>query len=405
MLVPAPARGAGPVENRLPDGGRMGLADCHNVADFRRVARRRLPLPIWHYLEGGADDEWTLAWNTQAFTRYELVPKVLVDVTELDTRTRVLGAELAAPLILSPTGMSRLFHHERELAVARAAGRHDLMYGLSTVATATIEEVAAASAGPKLFQVYVAKDRGLVRELVERARAAGYTALCVTVDTAVGGNRERDLRTGMALPPRFTARSLLSFALHPGWSLRAIGDPHFRLANLAHRAELKVDQKEGIAAYLDSQLDRSFSWKDAEWMADLWGGPFAIKGVMHPDDVRRAIDHGASAVMLSNHGGRQLDGAPAPVEMVEAAREVAGGRLEIIVDGGIRRGSHVVKALALGADAVSIGRPYLYALAAYGEAGVDRLLDLLLAEIRRTMALCGARHVGEIDRSLIRRPA
>ncbi len=381
----------------------MGIARCHNVADFRRIARRRLPLPIWHYLEGGADDEWTLRWNTDAFQRYQLIPRVLVDVTEVHTEVRVLGADVAAPILLSPTGMSRLFHHGRELAVARAAARHGLLYGLSTVSTASIEEVAAVGPGPRLFQVYVAKDRGLVRELVERARAVGYDALCVTVDTAMGGNRERDLRTGMALPPRFTARSLLSFALHPGWSLRAIGDPHFRLANIAHRKELKADQKEGIAAYLDSQLDRSFSWKDAEWMADLWGGPFAIKGVMHPDDVRRAVDHGATAVMLSNHGGRQLDGAPAPVEMVEAARDAVGDKLEIIVDGGVRRGTHVAKALALGADAVSIGRPYLYALAAGGERGVDRLLDLLMTEFRRTMALLGVTRVGQIDDSLIRR--
>ncbi len=381
----------------------MGIARCHNVADFRRIARRRLPLPIWHYLEGGADDEWTLHRNTEAFQRYQLVPRVLVDVTEVHTKTRVLGTDVAAPILLSPTGMSRLFHHERELAVARSAARHGLLYGLSTVSTASIEEVAAVGPGPRLFQVYVAKDRGLVRELVERARMAGYDALCVTVDTAMGGNRERDLRTGMALPPRFTARALLSFALHPGWSLRAIGDPHFRLANIAHRKELKADQKEGIAAYLDSQLDRSFSWKDAEWMADLWGGPFAIKGVMHPDDVRRAADHGATAVMLSNHGGRQLDGAPAPVEMVEDARNAVGDKLEIIVDGGIRRGTHVAKALALGADAVSIGRPYLYALAAGGEQGVDRLLGLLVAEFRRTMALLGVTHIDQIDGSLIRR--
>ncbi len=379
-----------------------GIARCHNVADFRRLARRRLPAAVWHYLDGGADDEWTLARNTRAFDELVLLPRVLADVSEIGMARRVLGMDLAAPIILSPTGMSRLFHHEREPAVARAAARLGLGYTLSTVATASIEEIAEVSNAPKMFQVYVLRDRGITRALVERVRAAGYQALCLTVDTPLAGNRERDLRTGMALPPKFTPASLLSFALHPGWSLKAIGDRHFRLANLVDLAPAQADQAGGVAAYINAQFDRSLTWKDAEWLADLWGGPFAIKGLMHPDDAQRALDHGASAVMLSNHGGRQLDGAPAPIEMVARVRERVGDRLEVIVDGGIRRGSHVVKALAAGADAVSIGRPYLYGLAAGGEAGVTRVLSLLIEETHRTLALLGCADIARLDRGFLR---
>lgn len=380
----------------------MGIERCHNVADFRRLARRRLPAAVWHYLEGGADDEWTLRHNTRAFADLVLLPRVLTDVSEIRMTRRVLGMDLAAPILLSPTGMSRLFHHERELAVARSAARLGLGYTLSTVATASIEEIAQVSSGPKMFQVYVLRDRGITRALVERVREAGYEALCLTVDTPMAGNRERDLKTGMALPPKFTPSSLLSFALHPGWSLKAIGDPHFRLANLVDLTPGQADQAGGVAVYINAQFDRSLTWKDAEWLAELWGGPFAIKGVMDPEDAERAHDHGASAVMLSNHGGRQLDGACAPIEMVGRVRERVGDRLEVILDGGVRRGSHIVKALAAGADAVSIGRPYLYGLAGGGEAGVARVLSLLIEETHRTLALIGCADIDRLDRSFLR---
>ncbi|RMD90549.1 MAG: alpha-hydroxy-acid oxidizing protein [Alphaproteobacteria bacterium] len=376
----------------------MRLSDCTNIADLRRLAKRRLPAPIFGYLEGGADDEWSCANNSRAFDRYELVTEVLADIAIIDMKTTVLGREVAAPLLLSPTGMSRLFHHDKELAVARAAARAGLFYTLSTVATASIEEVAAASAGPKMFQVYVFKDRGLTRELVARAKTAGYDALCLTVDTPVAGNRERDLKSGLALPPRLSPASIAAFARHPIWVARALASRDFTLANVAHHAAAAPGEATSVAAYVHAQFDRSLTWADAEWLASEWNGPLVIKGILVPDDAREAARVGARAVMISNHGGRQLDGTPAPIDQLRPIRDAVGDDLELIVDGGIRRGTHVVKALALGADACSIGRPYLYGLAAGGEAGVARALTLLLEEIERDMALLGTRSIDRITR-------
>jgi L-lactate dehydrogenase (cytochrome) len=380
-----------------------------NLDDWRRLARRRLPAPIWHYLEGGAGDERTLVRNAEAFADYELLPRPLVDISTVSLRTRVLGADLSMPLFLSPTGMSRLFHHGRESAVARAAAGAGTMYSLSTVATASLEEVARAADGPKLFQIYVFKDRGLTRELVARCKAAGYRALALTVDTPVPGNRERDRRTGMTIPPSLTLRSLLSFAAHPYWSLHYLLDRDFELKNVAHRAQSIAGRPVPLVEYIGSQFDRSLTWQDAEWLAHEWGGPLAIKGVVRPDDVRLAASIGASAVMLSNHGGRQLDYAPAPVDCVAAARDAVGDALELIVDGGVRRGQDVLKALALGANACSIGRPYLYGLAAGGEAGVTAVLAKFRAEMELDLALLGCADVANLgpDRVAVapRRPA
>ncbi len=380
----------------------MKLEDCHNVRDFRALAKRALPAPMFHYMDGGADDEWTLHNNSAAFARYELLPRVLVDVSQIDLKTRLLGLDMAMPFFLSPTGGTQMFHHHKELAVARAAAAQGLLYTLSTVGTTKLEDVAAASQGPKMFQVYVFRDRGLTRELVARCKAAGYDALCLTVDTLVGGNRERDLRTGMSVPPRFTPSSLLSFALHPRWVWNALRAGPLRMANVADWVQANyADSGSGIAGFIDAQFDRTLNWKDAEWLAQEWGGPFVIKGLMTPEDALRARDCGAGAVMISNHGGRQLDGAPAPVDMVAPIRDAVGDTLELVVDGGIRRGTDIVKALALGADACSIGRAYLYALAAGGEAGVMRMLDLLGAELRRDMALMGCTSLAELDQRFI----
>ncbi|MFQ5347857.1 MAG: alpha-hydroxy acid oxidase [Rhodothalassiaceae bacterium] len=376
----------------------MRLSDCTNIADLRRLAKRRLPAPVFGYLEGGADDEWTRANNSRAFDRYELVTEVLADIAAIDMKTTLLGREVAAPLLLSPTGMSRLFHHGKELAVARAAARAGLFYTLSTVATASMEEVAAASAGPKIFQVYVFKDRGLTRELVTRAKAAGYDALCLTVDTPVAGNRERDLKSGLALPPRLTPASIAAFARHPMWVARALAGRDFALANVTHHAAAAPGAATSVAAYVHAQFDRSLTWADAEWLAGEWGGPLVIKGILAPEDAREAARVGAKAVMISNHGGRQLDGTAAPIDQLRPIRDAVGDDLALIVDGGIRRGTHVVKALALGADACSIGRPYLYGLAAAGETGVARALTLLLAEIERDMTLLGTRSIERITR-------
>lgn len=380
----------------------MNLARCHNVGDLRRAAARRLPAPMFHYLDGGADDEWSMRRSTDAFADYELVPRALVDVSRIDLTTRVLGCNLALPFFLSPTGMSRLFHHDKELGAARAAEKFGTLYSLSTLATTSLEDVARVGNGPKMFQIYIFKDRGLTQELVRRCKEASYTALCLTVDTPLAGNRERDKVTGMTMPPRLSWRSLLSFVLHPHWSLNFVRDPDFGLANVAHRVPAGAGAI-SIIDYVNSQFDRAVTWDDAAWLAKQWDGPFVLKGVLSPEDARRAKDIGASAIMVSNHGGRQLDGTPAPVSCIGPLRDVVGDGVDLIVDGGVRRGTHVLKALALGANACSIGRPYLYGLAAAGQAGVEKTLELLKDEIARDMALLGCRTIKEIGSTHVRK--
>jgi L-lactate dehydrogenase (cytochrome) len=378
---------------------------CHNVSDFRRLAKRKLPAPMFHYMDGGADDERTLRHNTVAFDDYELTPNCLVDVSRVDTGTTVLGRRIDVPFFCSPTGMSRLFHHEAEPAVARAAARLNTYYSLSTLATTSLERIAEVCSGPKMFQIYILKDRGLTREFVERCKAARYDALCLTVDAAVAGNRERDLRTGMTMSPRFTPASIASIVAHPGWWLRCLTHPDFRLANLVDARNAIADAKMSLIEYVTTQFDRSVTWDDVAWLVDLWGGPFAIKGLQSVHDARRAVEVGATAIMISNHGGRQLDGAPAPVDCVVPIRDAIGDALELIVDGGVRRGTHVLTALALGANACSVGRAYLYALAAGGERGVDRALGLLRAEVERGLALLGCASVAALTREHVSRRA
>jgi L-lactate dehydrogenase (cytochrome) len=384
----------------------MSLKRCFNIADLRRVAQRRLPAPMFHYIDGGAGDEWSMRENTAAFDRYELRPRVLTDVGTIDLRTRVLGATLDLPFFLSPTGMSRLFHHDKELGAARAAKAFGTLYCLSTMATTRLEDVAGATDGPKMFQVYIFKDRGLTRELVQRCRQAGYDALCLTVDTPLAGNRERDKVTGMVMPPRLTWKSLLSFAASPAWSWNYLRDPDFRLANVVHRVDaLREHGPMGLMQYVNSQFDRTITWKDAEWLAGEWNGPFAIKGLSTPEDARLAAAVGATALMVSNHGGRQLDSSPAPITCLPAIRDAVGDDLELIVDGGIRRGIHILKALALGATACSIGRPYLYGLAAGGQAGVERAISLLRNELLTDCALLGCNRIQEVGPAHIQRAA
>lgn len=303
---------------------------CWNIADFRQAAKHRLPSPLFHYIDGGADDEWTLRENTIAFDRYRLLPRQLVDTASIDLSTHLLGADLALPLILSPTGMTRLFHHDRELAVARAASAAGVAYSLSTMGTTSIEDIAAATTGPKVFQIYMLRDRGLTAEFIQRAKAARFDALCLTVDTALAGHRERDLRTGMVMPPRLTSRALLSFAAHPHWTLNYLRDSRFTLANVAHRLDALASGPMSLIDYVNNQFDRSVTWEDAEWMAREWGGPFIIKGLLSAPDARRAVQSGASAVMISNHGGRQLDSTPAPVDCVAPIRDAVGRDLELM---------------------------------------------------------------------------
>ncbi|MFW2403305.1 MAG: alpha-hydroxy acid oxidase [Gammaproteobacteria bacterium] len=372
-----------------------------NIQDLRQRARSLLPAPVLGYLEGGADDEYTLTRNIEAFRDYELMPRYLVDISSVDTRTRVFGVDVDLPLLLSPTGFSRMFHPDAEIAAARAAAAHGTMYTLSTVATESIESVAAACSGPKMFQVYVLKDPGLNYEFIQRCRDANYDALCLTVDVPAGGNRERDLRTGMVMPPTFGWRSKLSFATHPSWALGQMRGPAFDVPNVSSRVS---GYQAGLGEqmnYLFSQFDPTVAWPDAEKMIDAWGGPFAIKGIMSPGDARRAVEVGATAVIVSNHGGRQLDTVPATIDCLKAIVDEVGGEAEVIIDGGIRRGTDVLKALALGANACMIGRPYVYGLASGGEAGVGRVLDIFKAEIARDLALLGCNGPGEVGRDYI----
>ena len=372
------------------------LKHCYNIDNLRTIAKRRLPKPLFDYIDGGADDEWTLNRNTTAFDNFELLPGYLTDVSKIDLQTSVLGTTLDLPFFLSPTGMSRLFHHDKELAVCRAADKFGTLYSLSTVSTTSLEEIAETTDGPKMFQIYILKDRELTKEFVARCKAANYRALCLTVDTLVAGNRERDLVNGMSMPPRLTLANLFSFATHLNWTFNLLRSPDFKLANVAHRVDALGKRAMGLIEYVNSQFDRTLTWDDAAWLVEQWDGPFVIKGLQTPADAKRAVDIGASAIMVSNHGGRQLEGTPAPIDCIAPIRDAVGDAIELILDGGIRRGTHIIKALALGANACSIGRPYLYGLAAGGQQGVERALTLLRAETERSMALLGTTSIAKI---------
>ena len=381
----------------------MRMNKCNNLMDFRRIARRRLPAPVFHYLDGGADDEVSLARNTAAFDDYELLPTQLTDVSRIDLRTTLFGQCVDWPVMISPTGASKLFHADGEAAVARAAAKAGMIYSLSTLGTTSIEDTAAASNGPKLFQLYVFKDRGLTEEWIARSKASGFAALALTVDVAVGGNRERDLVQGFAMPPRSRIRQALSFARHPGWVYRAVIKKDLDMVNITSSEQAARALAAGVRNFINEELERSLTWRDVEWLATRWDGPLVIKGVQTVDDCRKAVAAGATAVMLSNHGGRQLDSTPAPVDCIAAVADALRDQLEIICDGGVRRGSHVVKALAMGANACSIGRGYLYALAAGGQPGVERALGLLRAEVERTMALVGCNSLARLDGHYVQR--
>ncbi len=375
----------------------MRLENCYNTADFRRLAKRRLPSPLFEYIDGGADDEATLQRNTAAFEEQDLVPSVLAGIDSVDLRTHVLGQDLDVPFFFSPTAMQRLFHHDGERAIAAAAEDVGTLFGVSTIGTRSIEELGEQRA-PKLFQIYVHKDPALTTDMIDRCKAAQFDALALTVDAIVGGNRERDYHTGMTTPPKLTPRSLLSFVMHPGWTMNYLFRESFDLPNISKYIPAGSKVANSVVEYLDNQMLRSINWDQAAGMIEEWGGPFAIKGVMSVDDARRSVDIGASAIMISNHGGRQLDGSRAPFDQLSAIVDAVGGQIEIILDGGVRRGTHVLKALAMGADAVSGGRFYLYALAAGGSKGVKRAAQLMRSEIERDMLLMGVEKIADLNR-------
>ena len=377
----------------------MRLTDCHNVEDFRRLAKHRLPYPVFHYIDGAADDEVTRRRNTAAYEQCDLIPNVLAGVRDIDTSVTVMGRRMEMPLFLSPTALQRLFHWQGERAVARAAEKYGVFFGISSLATVSIEEIAALTAGPKMFQLYVHKDKGLNADLIARCKAAKFDALTLTVDTIVGGNRERCLRTGFTSPPRLTPSSAVSFAAHPGWTLNYLFREKFELSNLKDHVAAGSKTATSVADYFNTMLDQSLDWAEAERIARAWGGQFCLKGIMSVEDARHAAAIGASAIMVSNHGGRQLDGSRAPFDQLAAIVDAVGDKLDVICDGGIRRGTHVLKALSVGAKACSGGRLYLYALAAGGQAGVERSLGRLRAEIERDMRLMGVTRVADLNRS------
>lgn len=386
---------------RARDATARRLARCASVADLRAVAKRRLPGGVFDYIDGAAEDERSLAANLGAYARTGFRPRVLRGLTEVTTATQILGAPASMPLVLAPTGFTRIADPEGELAVARAAARAGVPYTLSTLSTRSIEEVRQVSTGRLWFQVYAWRDRGLVAEMVERAAAARYEALVLTVDTAVFGRRERDVRRGFSLPPTIGFATLLDGAVHPGWTWRFMRAEPIRFANVVGRDVGDGASPVTLSDYINAQFDPSLSWDDIAWLRSHWDGRITVKGIQRVDDAVRAADEGVDAVILSNHGGRQLDGAPAVFDLVAPVADALQGRTLLIADGGVRRGSDIVKAVAAGADAVMAGRAYLWGLAAGGEQGVDTVLAWLHDDMVRTMHLVGAGDLTEVDRDLL----
>ena len=379
----------------------MSLQNCYNFSDFRNLAKKKLPAPIFHYIDGGSDDEITLKRNTTAFDECDLVPNILASVGKPDLSTTVFGRKIDMPIFLSPTAMQRLYHPEGDKASAKAAANYGTFYSMSTMANNTIEEIANISSGPKLFQLYVHKDKSITDDLIDRCRRSNFDGMCLTVDTLVAGNRERDHRTGFTTPPKLTLNSLMSFVMKPGWVLNYLTNKKFELSNVVKKTDKGTNIAKSVIDYINEQYDPSMNWKDAEYCVKKWNGPFALKGVMSVEDAKRAIDIGCTAIMISNHGGRQLDGSRSPFDQVKAISDAVGDKLEIILDGGIRRGTHVLKALAAGAKACSFGKMFLFSLSAGGQQGVEHLLKMMHDEIYRNMILMGCKNLEELNNTKI----
>ncbi|OPX55400.1 L-lactate dehydrogenase (cytochrome) [Oceanospirillum multiglobuliferum] len=380
------------------------LKSCINIDDLGRLAAKKVPFPVNNYVEGGADDEVTLKQNCHSFNRYQIVPKALQDVSRISTATRVMGCEIALPFYISATGFSGMMcPQDAELAGVRAAAKFDTLYTASTFSNRSLEEIAQASAGDKLFQVYVLNDKTLAQQLNQRAKQAGFKAMVLTVDTIVGGNRERDARSGLSIPPRLTVKSAMQYMMRPRWLIHYLLSDGARLGNFPHLPKVSMTDSQAFVIAMGKLFKKDLTWADAEAMIQNWGGPFAIKGIMSVEDALRAQQAGASAVILSNHGGRQLDGCPAPIDLVAEVRAAVGDQMEIIVDGGIRRGTDIFKALALGANACSLGRAYVRGLSAGGQEGVEKALSILKAEFERCMILAGCSSIDQINASHIRR--
>ena len=379
----------------------MSLNDCYNFEDFRRLAKKNLPAPIFHYIDGGSDDEVTLKRNTESFLKCDLVPNILAGVGEPDLSTTVFGQKIDMPLFLSPVAMQRLFHHDGDKASARAAEKFGTFYSMSTMATSSIEEISNISGGPKMFQIYIHKLKGLTDNLIDRCKSSGFKSMCLTVDTVTAGNRERDHHWGFTTPPKLTLKSILSFMKRPSWTFNYLTHEKFQMKNVKDFTKKGTSIAKGVMEYINEQYDPAMSWKDAEYCIKRWGGPFAIKGLMSVEDAKRAVDIGASAILLSNHGGRQLDGSRSPFDQLPAIKDAIGDKIEIILDGGIRRGTHVIKALSLGATACSFGKGFLFGLGAGGQAGVEQVLKRMRDELRRDMILLGCKSIKQLNSTKI----
>ncbi len=379
----------------------MPLAKCHNFHDFRDLARRRLPSPIFNYIDGAAEDEKTYARNTASFDDCDLIPNVLRGTESVDLGVRIMGQSLDMPIYCSPTALQRVFHHRGEHAVAAAAHKYGTMFGVSSLGTASLKQIRQEYAGPQCYQFYFHKDRGLNRAMLENAKEAGIDVLMLTVDTITGGNRERDLRTGFSIPFRLNFSGLINFAIKPRWAINYLIHEKFSLPQL----DEYVDMSGGavsVGRYFTEMLDPTMTWDDVSEMIELWGGQFCLKGVMSQEDAVMARDVGANGIVVSNHGGRQLDGSRSPFDQLEEIVDAVGDDIDVIMDSGIQRGTHVLKALAAGAKAVGGGRFYLYALAAAGQAGVERALDIMRTEIERDMRLMGVSKISELNRNHLR---
>lgn len=379
----------------------MRLKNCQNFHDFRALAKRRLPSPIFNYIDGAADDEVTLRRNTESFERCDLVPNVLRGVQDVDLSVTVMGQKLAMPVYCSPTALQRLFHHKGEYAVAAAASKFGTLFGVSSLGTVSLEEIRKTYSGPQVYQFYFHKDRGLNQAMMQRAKTAGVNVMMLTVDSITGGNRERDLRTGFSIPFKLNLAGLSQFAMKPAWALNYLTHERFQLPQLQDHVDMSGGAM-SIGHYFTEMLDPAMTWTDVADMVKHWDGQFCLKGIMSVEDAKRAVDIGCTGIILSNHGGRQLDGSRAGFDQLAEIVDAVGDRIDVMMDGGIQRGTHVLKALSLGAKAVGVGRYYLYPLAAAGQAGVERALGQLRTEIERDMKLMGCKSVAELTRENLR---
>ena len=377
------------------------LSKCNNINDFRKLAKSKLPFPIFHYIDGGADDETTLFRNTKSFEDCDLVPNVLRGVEDIDLSIKLFGKKIDLPFFLSPTALQRLFHYEGEMAVGQAAEAFNTFFGISSLSTVSASEISKLK-GPKIFQLYYHKDKELTKNMIDECKEKKFDALALTVDTITGGNRERDLKTGFTSPPKFTLKSILSYATSPSWTLNYLVRKKFDLPFLSDYVGEGTKFAVSVSDYFSTMLDQSMSWKNAEEIRKYWNGPFCLKGIMSVEDAKKAVKIGASAIMISNHGGRQLDGSRSPFDQLKEILDAVGGKIEVICDGGIRRGTHILKALSLGANACSGGRLYLYALAAAGREGVEKTLENLRNELIRNMKLLGCKKISELNRDNVR---